>query len=201
MWPSIFSDTHVCRCLTTSCCMLEYDVSIEWPSFLRPCCKNIKKISWHKWFSVWNTHKIMWAASRQNQQNGLCARRRLRSAWESTQSDQSLRCPHEESLGPYLPIERTAKTDQTGRMSRLTSSLAHMPFFGFVVRWLMQTWSGRMDHLRWMSSYHYVTWSTKHQDMIQDARSNYNLTLCKLRHEKTCLQGFRPGKTLTGLLH
>ena len=30
----------------------------------------------------------------------LCALRRLRSAWTSAQSDQSLRCPHEESLGP-----------------------------------------------------------------------------------------------------
>ena len=40
----------------------------------------------------------------------LCAQRRLRSAWASAQSDQSLRCPHEESLVPYLPIERTAKT-------------------------------------------------------------------------------------------
>ena len=38
---------------------------------------------------------IIWAASWQNQ-NDLCAQRRLRSA----QSDQSLRCPHEESLGP-----------------------------------------------------------------------------------------------------
>ena len=28
----------------------------------------------------------------------------------SAQSDQSLRCPHEETLGPQLPIERTAKT-------------------------------------------------------------------------------------------
>ena len=28
------------------------------------------------------------------------AQRRLRSAWASAQSDQSLRCPHEESLGP-----------------------------------------------------------------------------------------------------
>ena len=28
------------------------------------------------------------------------AQQRLRSAWASTQSDQSLRCPHEESLGP-----------------------------------------------------------------------------------------------------
>ena len=30
----------------------------------------------------------------------LCAQRRLKSAWASVQSDQSLRCPHEESLGP-----------------------------------------------------------------------------------------------------
>ena len=57
----------------------------------------------------------------------VCAQRRLRSAWASAQSDQSLRCPHEESLGPELPTERTAKTlmhsedsDQTGRMPRLT---------------------------------------------------------------------------------
>ena len=30
----------------------------------------------------------------------VCAQRRLRSAWASAKSDQSLRCPHEESLGP-----------------------------------------------------------------------------------------------------
>ena len=36
----------------------------------------------------------------QNQQNDLCTQRRLRSAWASAQSDQSLRCLHEESLGP-----------------------------------------------------------------------------------------------------
>ena len=50
-----------------------------------------------------------WAASRQNQQNGMCTQRRLRSAWASTQPDQSLHCPHEETLDPQLPIERTAK--------------------------------------------------------------------------------------------
>ena len=43
------------------------------------------------------------------QQNGMCAQRRLRSAWASVQSDQSLRCPHEETFGFQLPIERTAK--------------------------------------------------------------------------------------------
>ena len=51
--------------------------------------------------------------------NGMCAKRRLRSAWASAQSDQSLRCPHEGSLGPLLPTERTAKTDQTWRMPGL----------------------------------------------------------------------------------
>ena len=40
----------------------------------------------------------------------LCAQRRLRSAWASAQSDQSLRCPHEETMGSQLPIERRAKT-------------------------------------------------------------------------------------------
>ena len=40
----------------------------------------------------------------------VCSQRRLRSAWASAQPDQSLRCPHEESLDPELPNERTAKT-------------------------------------------------------------------------------------------
>ena len=40
----------------------------------------------------------------------VCAKRRLRSAWASAQSDQSLRCLHVEILGPKLAIERTAKT-------------------------------------------------------------------------------------------
>ena len=51
-----------------------------------------------------------WAASWQNQQNGTCTQRRLRSAWASAQSNQSLRCLYKESLGPQLPIECTAKT-------------------------------------------------------------------------------------------
>ena len=40
----------------------------------------------------------------------LCAQRRIRSAWASVQSDQSLRFPHEEALGPWLRIECTAKS-------------------------------------------------------------------------------------------
>ena len=51
-----------------------------------------------------------WAASWQKQQNNICVQWRFRSAWASAQSDQSLRCPHEETLGPQVPTERTAKT-------------------------------------------------------------------------------------------
>ena len=49
-------------------------------------------------FRLW--YKDIWAAAWQNQQNDLYTRQRLRSAWASTQSDQSLRCPQEETLGP-----------------------------------------------------------------------------------------------------
>ena len=40
----------------------------------------------------------------------VCAQRRHRPAWASAQSDQDLCCPHEETLGPELPTECTAKT-------------------------------------------------------------------------------------------
>ena len=48
-----------------------------------------------------------------NKENVRPAKTQIRlggSAWASTQSDQSLRCAHEETLGPLLLIERTAKT-------------------------------------------------------------------------------------------
>ena len=59
----------------------------------------------------------------------------------SEDSDQpgyliSLRCPHEETLGPELPIKGTGKTDQTGWMPRLILVFAGNTchFVGFVVR-------------------------------------------------------------------
>ena len=42
----------------------------------------------------------IWAASWQNQQNGMCAQRRLRLAWAPTRYDQSLHYPDKESLDP-----------------------------------------------------------------------------------------------------
>ena len=73
--------------------------------------------------------------------HGMCAQRRHRSAWASAHSDQSLHCPHEETLGPQLPLERTAKTDQTGYLCSKSSlgakailfchAAAHPIFFFF----------------------------------------------------------------------
>ena len=46
------------------------------------------------------TNKMACAPSEDTDQPG-----RIWSAWASAQSDQSLRCPHEETLGPQLPID------------------------------------------------------------------------------------------------
>ena len=62
------------------------------------------------WSKIMKIHLDIWAASRQSQQKGLCAQWRPGSAWASTQSDQSLRCPRDEILDPQLPMERTANT-------------------------------------------------------------------------------------------
>ena len=54
--------------------------------------------------------KIIWAATRQNQQNEMCAQQRLRWAWVSTQSDQSLHCALNRQLRAQCFFMRTAKT-------------------------------------------------------------------------------------------
>ena len=50
----------------------------------------------------------------------VCTQWRLRSAWASAQSDQSLRCPHEKKLGSLATHWAYSEdSDQTGRMPRL----------------------------------------------------------------------------------
>ena len=84
--------------------------------------------------------KDIWASARQNLQNGMCTtQRRFRSAWASAQSDQSLRCPQEESLCPYLPTEGTAKTliSLGGCQGWSVFAGRTWNFVGFVMRWLI----------------------------------------------------------------
>ena len=84
------------------------------------------------WSFLWDHIR---AAARQNQQNNLCAQRRLRSACTSAQSDQSLRCPHEEELGPWLPTQRQWRlwSDCAAAQAELSLIWAHMILLGFVV--------------------------------------------------------------------
>ena len=78
----------------------------------------------------------IWAASWRNQQNGMCAQRRLRSAWAFAQSDQNLRCPHEPLTTHWA---RSEDSDQIGWMSRLIWVFARRTchFVGFVMRRLI----------------------------------------------------------------
>ena len=48
----------------------------------------------------WYTHQVSLNRDITKPTKWVCAQRRFRSAWTSAQSDQSLRCPHEESWGP-----------------------------------------------------------------------------------------------------
>ena len=75
-------------------------------------------------YRVWNNPRYKWFHTQVHcydrcqidmslrmiiQQNDMCVQQRLRSAWVSALSDQSIRCPHTERLGPQLPIKCTAK--------------------------------------------------------------------------------------------
>ena len=77
------------------------------------------------WLLIW-----IWAASWQNQRNGMCAQRRLRSAWASAQSDQSLRCALNGHLRTQAFFMRIAKT-QIRLGGYLSLRWAHMPFCWF----------------------------------------------------------------------
>ena len=69
---------------------------------------------------------MIWAAAWQNQQNDLCAQRRLRSAWACAQSAQSLRCPSEERSSPNLPIKSVKKWQNAEPTAYYASNIAIM---------------------------------------------------------------------------
>ena len=108
------------------------------------------------------TMEQIWATSWQNQQNGMCAQRRLSSAWVSVQSDQSslsawrklgslaTHWVHQSSLSAWRKLGSLAThwvhskdSDQTGQMPRLiwvfagcTSTLLVLSWGGSFSVWL-----------------------------------------------------------------
>ena len=80
------------------------------------------RIRWYCSFDIW-------AAAQQNQQYGLCTQLRLRSAWASAQSDQSLRCQHGESLDPNsypLSAQRRLRSDWANAKADLSICWVHI---------------------------------------------------------------------------
>ena len=76
----------------------------------------------------------IWAASWQNQQNGMCAQRRLRSASAPAQSDQSSLCAQWVDKDPSFLHADSEDSDQTGWMPVWVFDGRTCHFVGFVMR-------------------------------------------------------------------
>ena len=86
---------------------------------------------------------FIWATSWQNQRNGICAQRRLRSAWASVQSDQSSLCAQWVAKDPSFLHADIEVSDQTGRMPRLI-----WVFAGRTCHLLVLSWGGSFNCFR-----------------------------------------------------
>ena len=82
---------------------------------------------------------MYWANSWQNLQNAMCAQQTLRSAWASTQSDQSLLCAKWVAKDPGFLHVGSKDSDQTGQMPSLIWVFAGCSCYlvGFVMSWLI----------------------------------------------------------------
>ena len=96
------------------------------------CGKNISYISFISSISLLRTWWTQMSRFMTKQTKWLCAQQRLRSAWASARSDQSLRC----ALNGYFFHADSEDSDQTGRMPRLiwVFDWRKVHFVGFLMR-------------------------------------------------------------------
>ena len=81
---------------------------------------------------LWSLMFFKWAASWHNQQNGMCAQRRFRSAWASAQSDQSSLCAQWVAKDPsFLHADSKDWSDCADVQADLSLRWAHMTFCWF----------------------------------------------------------------------
>ena len=76
---------------------------------VRKLCAHFHSAASVKCYEPENQEKNNWGITRQNQQNDLCAQPRLRAAWASGQSNQSLRSPPEEALSSVRPTKTQSR--------------------------------------------------------------------------------------------
>ena len=117
-------------------------LDISFPGF-----ENVYGIPEHAETMALKTTKwVIFAAEWQNQQNDLCAQQRLRSAWASTQSDQCLRCLHEETLALNYRLSMQQTLMRLGRCPCCSEYLlgAHVVLL-FAMRWLICSWKPQSE--------------------------------------------------------
>ena len=96
-------------------------------------------------FSLYSKNKKNWGTQKAlshlmtKPTKWLWAQRRLRSAWASAQSDQSLRCPRKESWFLSYPVsaQRRLWSDWADAEADLSLRWAHSHFVDFVMRRLI----------------------------------------------------------------
>ena len=111
---------------------------------------------------------IFWAASWQNQQNGMCAQRKLRSAWASAHSDQSLPFSVWKKLESFATHWALSEdwSDWADAQADLSLGWVHSHLVGFVMRRFIFTYrwhccsSSPVDWLRWqfLPQFTVTTW-------------------------------------------
>ena len=112
--------------------------------------------------TLWEFYAEIWASAWQNQQNDICAQRRLRSAWASAESDQSSLCAPWLAKDPMFLHVDSENYEQTGRMPRLIWVFAGRTghFVGFVMLHLIGScWLCWLQHFWWkmMSKLPYIS--------------------------------------------
>ena len=85
------------------------------------------------WYFCEMKYGMIWAAVWKKQLNVMCAQRRLRSAWASAQSGQSLLCAQWVARDPSFIHADSEDSDQTGQMPRLIWVFAGRTVISFVL--------------------------------------------------------------------
>ena len=104
----------------------------------------------------------------------MCSHRRLRLAWASAQTDQSLRCPHEETLGPQRPLSTQRRLIRLGGYPDCRLS---EPSLGAHAILLVLTWGGSFFVL--FAGSHKGTGFQPMKWVVPKTQSTFYLCACK----------------------
>ena len=148
--------------------------------------KSLLRDASHKWVNVvlQLTHYLSRDMTKPTK--WVCPQRRLRSDWAFAQSDQSLCCPHEESLGPYVLTERTTKlwSGWANVQADLSLRWAHTHSVGLVISWLTSVLDNALTVYSFQFRNEYITESSVESCFTLSSEDSWiflhNYKLCNL---------------------